>query len=613
MGMIKPLRVTLMTIAIGLLFLLSAPLMAEIVIDAQVDRDQIQIGERFTYSVTVSGAMSLPDIEPPDFDGLQIVSGPSSSSSTQIINTQVSSSKSLSYTLRALKSGQVTIKPAKATHKRKNYLSQAITIEVAMAGNNRSSTNKNSSSQPSSNPTNTQAKYPDIFITATADKDSLYLREMVTITYKLYLSVTVTNYGFAKLPSATGFWQEEFDLPRQPRLQDITIQGQEYKVATIRKIALFPTRTGELVLDPLLADVTVEYPVEKRRRTRDPFNWFFDDRGRRETKTVSTEPLTLTVLDLPRLNRPVNFLGDVGDFSLRVNYDKRELTQHDAITIKVTISGEGYLKSIDAPKLQLPSGFEQFDPTVEDNVSNSNSVIKGKKVFTYLVIPRRVGTFKLQPIEFSFFNPTTDQYNTKRAGGLDLKVNPSDGQQFSENYSSSAPDIIDRDIRFIKNLSKPLLEVETPIYKSTWLYIVLAISPILFLLGISVEKTLELRGSNPAKVRQRKALDLLRKSWLEADKITKKNNPHQAVKIIGEVLKELIGVITNLPTTGMTRGLIKEQLSKDDRFDNEIETIITLFDDIERIRFGYLTIDEETAKRYLSQYRDLSRKLEAMV
>ena len=45
---------------------------ASIELTAEVDRTSCVVGNRITYTATVSGAVSLPDIEPPDFDGFDI-------------------------------------------------------------------------------------------------------------------------------------------------------------------------------------------------------------------------------------------------------------------------------------------------------------------------------------------------------------------------------------------------------------------------------------------------------------------------------------------------------------------------------------------------------------
>ncbi len=211
---------------------------------------------------------------------------------------------------------------------------------------------------------------PDVFMTASADKPTLYKLDMATITYRLYLRVSVLNYELSKTPQATGFWMEEFPTSNRPVLEDVNIKGDAYKVAVIRKIGLFPTRTGTLTLDPLTIDVTVERPAG--RQQRDPFDSFFNDpfynRTSREVKSVTCDPLSLTVRDLPPSGSS-DYKGDVGKYELKVTYDKNEVAQNDAVTVKVTISGKGYLKSIDAPKLNLPSGFEAFKPTEDNNIT----------------------------------------------------------------------------------------------------------------------------------------------------------------------------------------------------------------------------------------------------
>ena len=357
---------------------------AAIELTAEVDNLSPTVGSRISYSITISGGTSLPDIKLPDLDNFEIVMGPSSSTSIQMINGRINRSKTLTYILRPLKSGHLRLGPIKIKHRRKTYVSNIIELDVRPS---RTPPPNISTTPPINNKNEAlpagKSELPDLFFTATADKDTAYRQEMVIVTYKLYLRVNVTGYEFGKLPQARGFWQEEFSIGTRPVTREVTIRGQPYKMAVMRKIALFPTRTGKLVLEPFVIDCQVELPQSRAKRSRDSRSWFFDDsyfsRMKRERRSVSTEPLTLTVLDLPSQGKPPSFKGDVGDLSLRVIMDKKQLSQHDALTINVTISGTGYLKSVDAPELTLPSGFEQFNPTVTENIRLSGSAMKGNK------------------------------------------------------------------------------------------------------------------------------------------------------------------------------------------------------------------------------------------
>lgn len=576
---------------------------AAIELTAEVDNYSPTVGSRISYSITISGGTSLPDIELPDLGNFEIVMGPSSSTSIQMVNGRVTRSKTLTYILRPLKSGSLSLGPIKVEHKRKTYVSNTIELDVRPSGapppkvSTTPSVNSESEPFPAG-----KSELPELFFTATADKDTVYRQEMVVVTYKLYLRVNVTGYEFGKHPQARGFWQEEFDIGTRPVTREVTIRGQPYKMAVMRKIALFPTRTGKLELEPFVIDCQVELPRSRTRQSRDPMSRFFDDsffsRSNREMRSVSTEPLTLTVLDLPTQGEPLNFKGDVGDMNLRVSYDKKQLSQHDALTVNITISGTGYLKSVDAPKLTLPSGFEQFNPTVTENIQLSGGAMKGNKKFSYLVIPRRSGTFNLDPIIFSYFNPETGRYKTLKSDETRITVNPAEGSLATGGWTEKSDvALLDSDIRFIKELGNPLTATTKPVYNSIWFYIALSTAPFLYLLGLGGEVIIIKQMSDPAALRRRRAPEKMRRNLKEAGKNARRGNFGQAVEMAGKGLSELASAMIGIPTAGITSELMNKKLAEHDADTELITETLNLIQEADRIRFSgaVLNIDSTTA------------------
>ncbi|NQU06263.1 MAG: BatD family protein, partial [Calditrichaeota bacterium] len=202
-------RVYIFLFILSLLLLITVPANAAIKITADVDNHSPSVGSRITYTIMVSGGASLPDAVPPDFDGLEIVMGPSTSSSIEMINGRISKSKSWTYVLRTMKAGKITINAAKVKYKRKYYRSKKVEI-VVQSSNAPPITTSSQNNDDDGAVQTTRSKLPDVFITATADKKTVYKLQMITVTYRLYLSVNVSGYEFAKQPQARGFWQEEF-------------------------------------------------------------------------------------------------------------------------------------------------------------------------------------------------------------------------------------------------------------------------------------------------------------------------------------------------------------------------------------------------------------------
>ncbi len=615
---------TCLSIVISFISLVSNA-QAQINLSAEVDNPNPKLGERITYTITLtSSSASTPDIIPPDFDGFDIVMGPSSSTSIQMINMNITATKTLTYILRPNQIGTLTIPPAQVNYKG-IIRSNSVTVYVGQSAPTPSSedeeqtapsTQRKSDRQTESLPRSERGELPEAFVSVSADKTTLYKNDIVCVTYKLYFRVSVNNYNIVRLPQASGFWQEEFTLPQRPTAQDVTVRGKPYKVAIIRRIALFPTRAGTLTLEPMTCDITVERPIN--RRYRDPFDMFFDDpffssRVQREVITSTTEPLTFTVLDLPQEGRPSNFRGDVGNYQLKVEYDKTELKQNDALNIKVTISGAGYLKSIEAPILDLPSGFDQFPPTVNEKISLVGESMRGYRTFNYLVIPRRTGRFEIPAISFSYFNPVSKTYQTVRSGAFEVTVNPGEGgTAVVQGFRSSEVNLMDSDIRFIKSPTGALARINVPPYKTSVYYFLLALPPFLFILGLGLEKVQEIRHSNPIAVRRRKAVSGMERLLIEADKLVKKGEVVKAIETATRGMIELVGAVINQPAAGLTSDAAIQMLRKHGASETLVAQVLELWYESDRVRFAGANVDEEVAKKIIERYKSTAQELEKL-
>ena len=110
-------------ILIPLLLIFVSAIQAQEVEFTASTRKTVRVGEQFRLIYTLNAKGS--NFKGPKFDGFQNLSGPNSSSSSnvQIINGSMTRSVSNTYTyyLRALKEGEFTIPPATIYHNKKKY------------------------------------------------------------------------------------------------------------------------------------------------------------------------------------------------------------------------------------------------------------------------------------------------------------------------------------------------------------------------------------------------------------------------------------------------------------------------------------------------------------
>jgi hypothetical protein len=281
----------------------------------------------------------------------------------------------------------------------------------------------------------------DLFIKVVADKTKVRLGEQVTINYKLYSRIPM-QMNISKLPSLNGFWTQDFDIPKDARPTEEVLNGKKYQVFVLKKSALFPQQTGTLELDPAEAKGRARIVQQVKRKMSDMFadpwgagslmmsdpyfnNAVFNTVAYRDVDVhLKSSPIKITVTPLPDKNKPENFSGGVGKFTLAGQIDKQELTTDDVATLKLTISGSGNLKLIEAPKLNLPNGLMTYDPQIKDTVTGRSTTISGSKIISYVVTPQTPGDYTIEPIAFSYFNSQTGSYVTEYTPPMKLRVKP---------------------------------------------------------------------------------------------------------------------------------------------------------------------------------------------
>ena len=124
-------KIILYTAVLFFAVIIPFTLHAQVQVNATVDKTSLNLGDVLRYTITVKrqsqgGMTRSPDINPPTFEGFR-VGGSYSSSRVNIVNNAAEVVTSYRFDLVAIKSGQVTIGPAKV----KFYNSAAKKYETA--------------------------------------------------------------------------------------------------------------------------------------------------------------------------------------------------------------------------------------------------------------------------------------------------------------------------------------------------------------------------------------------------------------------------------------------------------------------------------------------------
>lgn len=412
---------------------------AEPKISASVDAKQLLVQESFTWKIEVEGSDAMPQIRLPDIEKVALLSGPMQSSNYTYVNGQMSSKKTLTYTFVALEPGRVIIPQVEVFLGTKSYLTNQIVLEVLSS--NKASAQGISQDQP-------------VFLRAIPSKRSVYVGEPVSVRYKLFTKVGVYNYQVDKLPDAVGFWAEEIPQSSQPRLVSEIVNGVRYNTAVLKTVLYYPTRAGELLIDPLRTELEIEVKTNQRSRRffNDPFfNDPFFSGTRKASRNFVSNPVKIQVKQLPK-PRPENFSGAVGTFQIKASLDTNAVLVNDAVGLNITVSGAGNFGSLRLPELSPPQGVDVFKPERSESVSIKNMTHRGHKTLTYLLVPRTSGRMDLEPVKFTYFDLKSEQYVTRSTGPIRLMVYDASGAQplITSGYSREEVALMREDIRYIK-------------------------------------------------------------------------------------------------------------------------------------------------------------------
>ena len=582
----------IVTWADGVTFTASAP---EVVVS----------GDQFRLTYTVN-SQKVRDFRAPNIKDFEVLMGPSRStqSSTQIINGNVTSTSTITFTyiLMAGKEGTYNIPGATVVVDGNNYSSNSVNIKV-LPPDESSDTGKSNSSRNQTQSGKITDK--ELFMLATASKTKVYEQEAILLTYKVYTQVNLTSLN-GDIPDLKGFHTQEVELPNQKTFTLEHYNGRNYNTTIWRQLVLFPQQTGKIEIP----SVTFEGVVSQRMASADPFDAFFNGGNYINVqKNLVTPKLTIDVKELPA-DKPSNFSGGVGEFTISSSINTQELKTNDAITIKLVISGTGNMKLINTPEVKFPQDFEIYDPKVDNKFNLTPNGLAGNKVIEYLAIPRHAGSFTIPPIEFSYFDLKSQSYKTLKTEAYTLNVIKGEGnsEQVVSNFTSKEDlKVLGQDIRYIKTGETRLTKKDDYYFGSISYYMWYIIPFVLFIAYMVVYRKQAIENANVAKVRTKKANKVATKRMKNAGKLLAEKKTEA---FYDEVLKALWGYISDklsMPVSQLSKDNIEGKLQQHQVADELVKEFIDILNDCEFARYAPGSQDEKMDKIYSSAIEIISK------
>ena len=548
---------------------------------AFLSADRVGWGGQFVLNVEVSGTQQA-DSEPvlPDMEEFGQFLRSGTSTSVQIANGRTSMALTYQYRFQAIKEGVFEIGPVKVTAGGRTYETEPVSLVVSDTPAPRGGI-VNSEEDPAD-----EISPEDLFIETGVSRTQVFENEPVVVEYRIFTRLTVESYSISMLPQATGFWTEQLEQSDAPQVERVVRDGSEYLTATVRRVALFPTGSGERTLEPLGIEAQVR--VRDRRR-RSSFEDLFGAAGlfdRRVPVAVASRPVTIEVLPLPAEGRPGSFTGHVGELDISTSVDRTEVAANEALTFRVNLTGTGNMRALGAPEIAFPDEFEVFPPETSENISPGGGSIRGSRGYEYVLIARAPGSVAIPAVEVSYFDPRSRTYGTARAQPVAITVTGDAAAPGGESGAvPSAVEPIREEIRFIHIGPPELRPAGVPLYTTAGFWIVLLLPVAAVAAAAAVRRHRDRIEGDVAYARVRRARRMARKRLARAKGLAA-GEPRDFYAEVAGALQGFLADKLNVAEAGLVREEVERRARRRGVSDETLERLFACLDDCDLRRFA---------------------------
>ena len=563
---------------------------SQVKFETEVSKTKLGVNEnlRVDFKMNKDG----DNFNPPSFNGFRVVGGPNQSVSNSWINGVRTFSKTYSYFLTPEKKGNYTIGQASIEIDGDIYKTLPVKVQVTEA--------VESSLSPGSP---SSVVDDDIELSIEISKSNPYLNEPISVEFKLLFNpkINVTNLGEIDNPEFKNFWSQNIKIPRL-EIKSTSYKGQRYNYVTWKKALLFPQKAGDLELLPLTLDVTIDVPTNRR-------DFFGNTIYTQTSKKVASRKRIIKVKNFPENGKPESFNGAVGNFDISLNSSKSQLKATESFQLEFKVNGNGNLKLFSLPEIIVPSSLEKYAPEFKEKINTSLSGMNGEISNVNTIVPQYQGKYPIPPVEFSFFNPKTEQYVTLYSNESIVDVLDGPTRLSESNVQASNPvsnSITSSDqFNFIK-LSSDFIQIDRKnIIDSKKILFTLFLIPIIILVLAIIYFNLRNKKVSENILKSRDA-DLLARQYLNNAKIDM-NNKDSFYASLENALFNFIKSKYLIEREDFSKDRLKIILEKNKISDNIIEDLIDIINSCELARYTPTTPegmdqDYEKAVKVISNF-----------
>ncbi|MCA6362978.1 MAG: protein BatD [Bacteroidetes bacterium] len=373
---------------------------------AVLSRKTISMSETTELTITAEGDQIISAFSGPTSPGVMVISN-----FTQQNNVNGHVQVVQHFVLQPLQPGTWTLGPFVAQGRRGPVRIPAVTLVVK------------------GQPVSAGFSGKEIFLQSDIAGRTFYEGEEIAVNVRLYVQENCAwRQGMMPLssPSYVGFWHERG--PEGIRFDDTMIvkNGKRYFGSTLLREFLFASRTGTLTIPAFEYECMLISAVSNGYQTETPVK-------------LLSDPHNLQIKQFPA-GAPPGFSHLAGAFNLRASLDKPRVKAFDVVTLRITISGQGNLRTLQLPPPVLPDSIDLLPGRSDDSTTVTAFGVLGYKVFTWTLIPKHPGKYLLDSVNFVYFSADRNTYITLTTPPFELHVDPADPSTLADAGSAQNTD-----------------------------------------------------------------------------------------------------------------------------------------------------------------------------
>ncbi len=575
-----------------------AALRADITVNASLSHTSFPEDRMSQLTITVNGASRNVDISLPQIDNISLHSR-GQSSQINFINGSMSSSLIHNYLVQATQPGSYTIPPITVTISGDEYTTKQLNFDVTSTGP------KNNSSKNDS-----EARLDEVAFLKITTTGEHYPGEIVPITIQAYFN---QKYRFDEisLPTLHGDGVTSPQISGNPDKGEEVVDNRSYHVLTWNS-SLSGVKVGKQSLRFTL-EAALLIPQQRRRQSPfdDPFFSNFLGGYQRKPISVESDEIVFSVLPLPVENKPDNFTGAIGDFTLEVTASPLSLDVGEPITLRMTIHGNGNFDRVEAPDFPENSAWKTYTPTSEFSPATDGS--SESKFFEQAIVIKDPTTQEIPSLRFSYFDPKQKKYITRTSDPILIKLNQTiaqpNTQQIRAEVAKTTTPVKQQRIDRFEGLAPIQLETGSfhqtlePVFNKGWYLLICAASILSLFVTLFIKKTRLHKANHPEIEQTRHRKQLLKEDMQKISQAAATGNRTQFLSDCRKTIQSQLGLLWGVEATAISYTDLCNRLPSE-------SPLLDIFTQAEAAAYGAVVISDEQMQTYMTT---LSTELENLI